>query len=41
VVSNSFPLLIHPGTFGQRLLRIRPSIVVHMWQMTYGFIDHL
>ena len=40
VVSNSRPLLMPAGRSAQRWLRIRPSIVVHMWQMTYGFILH-
>jgi hypothetical protein len=41
VVSNSLPLWIAAGRSDQRLPRIRPSMDVHMWQITYGFIELL
>jgi len=34
VLSNSVELSFPPGSFGQRSPRMRPSMVVHMWQMT-------
>src|SRR5207245_9779606 len=38
VLSNSSPGSVPRGNRGHRLLRMRPSMVVHMWQMTYGFL---
>ena len=38
VLSKSSALFFRPGSAGQRLPRMRPSMVVHTWQMTYGFM---
>jgi len=34
VLSNRSDAFVRPGSFGQRSTRMRPSMVVHMWQMT-------
>ena len=38
VLSYRLAALLRPGSRGQRSVRILPSMVVHMWQTTQGFI---
>ena len=38
VLSYRLAALLRPGSRGQQSVRILPSMVVHMWQTTQGFI---